>query len=423
MKIKEAIFSLNPNQLKNFSIYGFGQFINLVSPLLVTPYLIYVCGIQNFGKIGLGISIAFFLILIVDYGTDITGVKNISINRGNNKALGKLFSTIFITKLFLFLLVLIFSTILFLTVPFLYQEKTLLFLSLSIVLGQLFNPTWFLQGTENYKSIALLNSLSKIIYLIGVFLFVKVADDYIWANLCWGTGTFVAGLLAFIWIVKKHHFSLSVVNKEDVVNLLKEDFSLCVSQLFLSLKLTAPIVILSYFGGYLLAGQFKIMEQVISLFRTYLQTYSRFFYPKLCYKIFNDVKQGIKFWKKIYLVDGLFLMLLLIVMFIFTEKVLIFFKVEGSMVVDLIPVFRLSLVIPLLIAISQPLEQLLFSLNKNRVYVKLTIIVTIIGVLCLVVFTPYFQLIGALVILILTELLLALFYYLSLKNYFVNRQV
>ena len=53
MKIKEAIFSLNPNQLKNFSIYGFGQFINLVSPLLVTPYLIYVCGVQNFGKIGL----------------------------------------------------------------------------------------------------------------------------------------------------------------------------------------------------------------------------------------------------------------------------------------------------------------------------------------------------------------------------------
>ena len=109
MKIKEAIFSLNPNQLKNFSIYGFGQFINLVSPLLVTPYLIYVCGVQNFGKIGLGISIAFFLILIVDYGTDITGVKNISIKRGNNQALGKLFSTVFITKLFLFLLVLIFS--------------------------------------------------------------------------------------------------------------------------------------------------------------------------------------------------------------------------------------------------------------------------------------------------------------------------
>lgn len=421
MKIKQAIFSLTPNQLKNFSIYGFGQFINLVSPLLVTPYLIYVCGVQNFGKIGLGISIAFFLILIVDYGTDITGVKNISINRGNNQALGKLFSTIFITKLFLFLLVMIFSTILFLTIPFLYQEKMLLFLSLSIVLGQLFNPTWFLQGTENYKLIALLNSLSKIIYLLTVYLYVKETDDYIFANLFWGIGTLIAGIIAFIWIVKNYNFSISVVNKMDIIHLLKEDFSLCVSQLFLSLKLTAPIVILSYFGGYLLAGQFKIMEQVISLFRTYLQTYSRFFYPKLCYKIFNDVKVGIQFWKKIYLLDGLFLILLLAAMFIFTEEVLTFFKVENRMIVDLIPAFRLSLVIPLLIAVSQPLEQLLFSLNKNAIYVKLTIIATIIGVLCLVIFTPYFQLIGALVILILTELLLALFYYLSLKNYFVNR--
>jgi len=421
MKVKQAIFSLTPNQLKNFSIYGFGQFVNLISPLLVTPYLIYVCGVQNFGKIGLGISIAFFLILIVDYGTDITGVKNISINRENNKALEKIFTTIFVTKLFLFLLVFIFSTILFFTIPFFNSEKKLLFLSFAIVLGQLFNPTWFLQGTENYKSIALLNSLSKIIYLLGVFLILKEADDYIWANLCWGIGTFVSGLIAFIWIVKKYNFSFKVVNQQDIKKLLKEDFSLCVSQLFLSLKLTAPIVILSYFGGYLLAGQFKIMEQVISLFRTYLQTYSRFFYPKLCYKIFNDVKQGIHFWKKIYILDGFFLIILLSVLFVFTEDVLVFFKVDAIMIFDLIPLFRLSLVIPFLIAISQPLEQLLFSLNKNVVYVKLTIIATIIGVLCLIIFTPHFKLIGALVVLILTELLLALFYFLSLKNYFVNR--
>lgn len=423
MKIKEAIFSLNPNQLKNFSIYGFGQFINLISPLLVTPYLIHVCGLQNFGKIGLGISIAFFLILIVDYGTDITGVKNISINRENNEVIGKLFTSIFVTKLILFLLVLFFSTILFFTIPFFNKEKTLLFLSLMIVLGQLLNPTWFLQGTENYKSIALLNSLSKIIYLLTVFLFVKKEGDYIFANFCLGLGTLIAGGIAFVWIFKKYNFSFKSVNKKEIINLLKEDFSLCISQLFLSLKLTAPIVILSYFGGYLLAGQFKIMEQIISLFRTYLQTYSRFFYPKLCFKIFNDVKQGIHFWKKIYAIDGLFLVFLLSVMFVYTKEVLAYFKVENEMISDLIPAFRLSLVIPLLIAVSQPLEQLLFSLNKNAVYVKLTITATVVGVLCLVIFTPYFQLMGALVILILTELLLALFYYLSLKNYFVNRPI
>jgi O-antigen/teichoic acid export membrane protein len=393
----------------------------LVSPLLVTPYLIYICGVQNFGKIGLGISIAFFLILIVDYGTDITGVKNISINRENNGALGKLFTTIFTTKLFLFFFVLIFSSFLFLTIPFFIEEKILLFLSLSIVFGQLFNPTWFLQGTENYTSIALMNSFSKIIYLLNVFLFIKKPEDYILANFFWGLGTLLAHGVAFIWIIRKHHFSFALVTKYDIKSLLKEDFSLCVSQLFLSLKLTAPIVILSYFGGYILAGQFKIMEQVISLFRTYLQTYSRFFYPKLCFKIFNNVKQGIQFWKKIYLIDGLFLISLLSLIFVFTPEVLTFFKVEEAMILDLTPVFRLSLVIPLLIAVSQPLEQLLFSLNKNEVYVKLTIIATVIGVLSLVIFTTFFELIGVIIILIITELLLALFYYISLKNYFVNR--
>lgn len=422
MKIKEAIFSLNANQLKNFSIYGFGQFVNLVSPLLVTPYLIHICGIENYGKIGLGISIAFFLILIVDYGTDITGVKNISINRDNNEALGELFTTIFITKLFLFSLVLIFSTLLFVTIPFFNQEKILLFFSLAIVFGQLFNPIWFLQGTENYTVIALVNSFSKIIYLLVVFLLVKNQDDYIWANLSWGLGAFLSYAVAFIWIIRKYNFSFSNIKKQDILSLLREDFSLCISQLFLSLKLTAPIVILSYFGGYLIGGQFKIIEQVVSIFRTYLQTYSRFFYPKLCFKIFNEVKQGIQFWKKIYLIDGLFLICLLSGMFIFTAEVLTFFKVEQTMIIELTPIFRLSLAIPLLIAVSQPLEQLLFSLNKNAIYVKLTIIATVIGVLSLVIFANYFELIGAIIILILTELLLVLFYYLSLKNYFVNQR-
>lgn len=135
------------------------------------------------------------------------------------------------------------------------------------------------------------------------------------------------------------------------------------------------------------------------------------------------MKNGIQFWKKIYVLDGFFLMAVLSLLFVFAEQVLKFFKVDSAMIADLIPVFRLSLAIPLLIAISQPLEQLLFSLNKKDIYIKLTIIATVIGVTCLVIFTPYFRLIGALVILILTELLLALFYFLSLKNYFAKSQV
>ncbi|NJM80131.1 MAG: hypothetical protein HC854_11900 [Flavobacterium sp.] len=65
----------------NFFIYGIGQAFNLVSPIIIAPYLISICGIASFGKIGLGFAFALFLILIVDYAFDIKGIKKVAENR------------------------------------------------------------------------------------------------------------------------------------------------------------------------------------------------------------------------------------------------------------------------------------------------------------------------------------------------------
>jgi hypothetical protein len=44
--LKEKIVSkLKSQKFKNFIIYSFGQAVNILSPLLITPYLIFVCGL------------------------------------------------------------------------------------------------------------------------------------------------------------------------------------------------------------------------------------------------------------------------------------------------------------------------------------------------------------------------------------------
>ena len=42
---------LQKEQFRNLSVYGFGQGFNLVTPLLIAPYIIGVCGRDAFGKI------------------------------------------------------------------------------------------------------------------------------------------------------------------------------------------------------------------------------------------------------------------------------------------------------------------------------------------------------------------------------------
>ena len=60
-----------------FLVYGIGQAFNLIAPLVIAPYLIYVCNLDGFGKIGIAFAFTLFLILIVDYGFDIKGIKRI----------------------------------------------------------------------------------------------------------------------------------------------------------------------------------------------------------------------------------------------------------------------------------------------------------------------------------------------------------
>ena len=79
----------NKRKIKDFFIYGFGQAINILSPLVVLPFLIHKCGIEAVGKVGVGMSVALILNGIIDYGSYINGVKEISINRENPVVLEK----------------------------------------------------------------------------------------------------------------------------------------------------------------------------------------------------------------------------------------------------------------------------------------------------------------------------------------------
>ena len=47
----EITSKLKSQKIKNFIIYGLGQGVNILSPLLITPYLIFVCGLEKLGVI------------------------------------------------------------------------------------------------------------------------------------------------------------------------------------------------------------------------------------------------------------------------------------------------------------------------------------------------------------------------------------
>jgi O-antigen/teichoic acid export membrane protein len=285
--LKKILFH---QQFQKLSVYGFGQLFNLVTPLLVVPYIVSVCGEENFGKTAVGMAIAFFLIVFIDFGSDIIGVREVAVNRDNPEVLNKIFTTTYVVKGIILLLVLTVASIIFHSFPYFKSEKIMFTLGLSVLIGQFLNPTWFLQGIENVKWITLLNIVSKCIYLVGIFFTIKKESDYIYINLWWGLGMIVSNFLVFIWIIKKHQFSFLMVNKDEVFKHIRNDFSMFSSQIFVSLQLYAPVVLISYFGNNLMAGQYRIVEQIIVIFKTYIFLFFDYVFPRVCYLIETDFK-------------------------------------------------------------------------------------------------------------------------------------
>lgn len=410
--IKQKINSLIQDKTKwNFFIYGIGQSFNLLSPLIVAPLLVSKCGIDSFGKIGLGFALALFLILIVDYSFDVKGTKQVAENREENEKLSKMLSLAIFTKMSLFIIASLIGLLLIFFIPFFYQEKKLFIFSLLIVLAQVFNPVWFLQGIEKYKQISIINIASKSVYVLWIFLFIKEKNDYVWANFYLGLSALLINLAGLTYIVRKRQLTIAIPIKKDVLAVLKSDFTFCLSQLFLSVRQLSPLVITGYFLGYTFAGHFKVIEQVITLFRTFNQVYLRFFYPKACYLFATNKSMGFRFWKK-YLRTNLFFVIIgLTILLLFSKEVLQFFHLSQQAIVGINPIFKASLLVSLMLSLTLSLEQLMFITDQLNNYIRITIFVTVINLMMLILLIKSYELIGVVFTLLIAELLFIILYF------------
>ena len=409
--LKKILFH---QQFQKLSVYGFGQLFNLVTPLLVVPYIVSVCGEENFGKTAVGMAIAFFLIVFIDFGSDIIGVREVAVNRDNPEVLNKIFTTTYVVKGIILLLVLTVASIIFHSFPYFKSEKIMFTLGLSVLIGQFLNPTWFLQGIENVKWITLLNIVSKCIYLVGIFFTIKKESDYIYINLCWGLGMIVSNFLVFIWIIKKHQFSFLLVNKDEVFKHIRNDFSMFSSQIFVSLQLYAPVVLISYFGNNLMAGQYRIVEQIIVIFKTYIFLFFNYVFPRVCYLIETDFKRGLKNWIIYNGINFVFVTLGMLFFHIYSYEIVSYFNPTNRYVLS--NLLEVAVFVPLILAISIPLKQLVLAYNYKRFYVYLTSVMVLFNLLAIVILLPKFQVYGVFYSLIATDLIVIIFYLYQLKK-------
>ncbi len=159
---------------KNYIYNLIYQLFLIIIPLFTTPYLTRVLGAEKLGIYSYTYSIVTIFFLIAAMGINTYGQREIAYHQDNKKKR----SIIFIELMIIRTLSTVFSLLLLILFSLITPRYSIYYQIFSIyIIANLFDITWFYQGIENFKSIAIKNIIIKFLYFISIFLFIKTKKD------------------------------------------------------------------------------------------------------------------------------------------------------------------------------------------------------------------------------------------------------
>ncbi|SKB48767.1 Membrane protein involved in the export of O-antigen and teichoic acid [Parapedobacter luteus] len=163
-------------------------------PVIVFPYVSRVLGPKGMGSIGFVESFTQYFILLAALGIPIYGVREIAKVRSNERDRSAIFSELLCIHLLSTLVISLIFIGLFLFTPQLSEYRTLFWVGLGVLVGQVFLIEWLFQGLEAFKYITWRSLLIRTMSIVLIFLLVKDESDTlvyygislltVWGNLC-----------------------------------------------------------------------------------------------------------------------------------------------------------------------------------------------------------------------------------------------
>lgn len=394
---------INKLGLKNYASYGFGQIISLLTPIIIAPKLISVCGLNNWGKIAVAISIFLIINIFIDFGNFLTGIKTISINKDNPNKITEYLTAIYNFKLVMLLTVLLIFGI---TIILLNQNLLLYLFGLIYLIALATNPIWYFQALEDYKTINVIILISRILQITLIYSFINSQNDYVFYFLFLGISNFIVNIFFLKRVFFENDVKISKNIFKNFKDVFKKEISIVMSNLSISLYVNVPIMIISSVLGNYETGIYKIAEMLLGLLRSFLSVFFAVSFPRFCKMYEDNKKEGISFLKLTTKINITFLFslacLILVIYFFFPFEN--YFSNGSISIID----FVVKVVfIPFIIAINIPFYQLLLYYSKEKYLSYISLMGVVLMFASCYFLSIIFNLTGSLISLYLVEIFMS----------------
>jgi PST family polysaccharide transporter len=196
--------------IKNASYLTAFEIMRMLMPFIAMPYLIYTVGKEHYGAVVVAQAIIAFASLLVNFGLDISAVKDISRCRNDRQKTDEIVSSVMIIKTVLFFCAWAILALLIQTVPYLHRMSALLYFAFPICIADVLIPVWYYQGKENMKLLTAVRFFSIAFYTLTIFIFIRSADDYAYIPLLQSAGMILSGLISCYYVFMKDKVRLYI---------------------------------------------------------------------------------------------------------------------------------------------------------------------------------------------------------------------
>ena len=200
----------NKTIAKNTGYLTIIECVRLFLPFVALPYIIRTIGAERYGMVAFAQTIVQYFIIIINFGLDISAVKDVAVHRDDQELLSKIVSTVLSIKSLLFLFAATLFLVGILIIPFMREYPVLMLFAFMTCLSELLFPVWFFQGMENMRYITIVRSSSILFYTITVFMFIHEQSDFELVALLQSLGNVLAGVIAFYCLLRIEKIRLSI---------------------------------------------------------------------------------------------------------------------------------------------------------------------------------------------------------------------
>ncbi|OWV26302.1 hypothetical protein B7988_06880 [Fibrobacter sp. UWB1] len=217
--------------LKNTGYLTIIEFLRLLMPFIALPYLITTVGPENYGTVIFAQTVVSYFSYFVNFGLDVSAVKEISVNRESRKKLSEIVCTVLGVKFTFFLISFLVLSIGLFFIPF---GKAHLFLFYSAFLtcfSDVLFPTWFFQGIEKMKYLTVIRATSVFLYTGSIFIFIRIPEHFERIALLQSSCNLLAGCVSVFILVRIIRLRFFMPSYQNMKNTVKEAFPFFLSRI------------------------------------------------------------------------------------------------------------------------------------------------------------------------------------------------